>query len=36
MDNYNVKNYPGLSNKTVFKFLDMVEELEDGSSSDED
>jgi len=36
LSNYNVKNYPGLSNKTVFKFLDMVEELEDGSSSDED
>lgn len=33
---YNVKNYPGLSNKTVFKFLDIFEELEDGSSSDED
>jgi len=36
LSNYNVKNYPGLSNKTVFKFLDMVEEQEDGSSSDED
>ncbi len=33
---YNVRNYPGLSNKTSFKFLDIVEELEEDSSEDED
>ena len=33
---YNVRNYPGLSNKTSFKFLDMVEELEEDSSDDEE
>ena len=33
----NVKQYPGLSNKTLFKFLDIVEELEEeDSSSDEE
>ncbi len=33
----NVKKYPGLSNKTLFKFLDIVEELEEeDSSSDEE
>ena len=36
ISNYNVKEYPGLSNKTVFKFLDIVEELEEGSSSDDE
>jgi len=33
---YNVKKYPGLSNKTSFKFLDIVEELEDDSCCDEE
>ena len=32
----NVKKHPGLSNKTLFKFLDIVEELEDEFSSDDD
>ena len=33
----NVKKYPGLSNKTLFKFLDIVEELEEeDTSSDEE
>tara|TARA_B100000925_G_scaffold286182_1_gene263528 strand:- start:46 stop:1014 length:969 start_codon:yes stop_codon:yes gene_type:complete len=32
----NVKKYPGLSNKTLFKFLDIVEELEEEDSSDEE
>ena len=31
----NVKEHPSLSNKTLFKFLDIVEELEDDSSDDE-
>ena len=32
----NVKKYPGLSNKTLFKFLDIVEELEEEDSSSDD
>ena len=32
----NVKKYPGLSNKTLFKFLDIVEELEEEDSSDDE
>lgn len=32
----NVKEYPGLSNKTLFKFLDIVEELEEDESSDDE
>jgi len=32
----NVKEHPSLSNKTLFKFLDIVEELNDESSSDEE
>ena len=32
----NVKKHPGLSNKTLFKFLDIVEELEDEFSSDDE
>lgn len=32
----NVKQYPGLSNKTLFKFLDIVEELEEEDSSSDD
>ena len=32
----NVKEYPGLSNKTLFKFLDIVEELEEEDSSSDD
>ena len=31
-----LKEYPGLSNKTLFKFLDIVEELEEDDSSDSD
>ena len=37
LSDLNVKEHPGLSNKTLFKFLDIVEELEDDSSdSDEE
>ena len=32
----NVKEHPSLSNKTLFKFLDIVDELEEDSSSDEE
>ena len=32
----NVKEHPSLSNKTLFKFLDIVDELDDDSSSDEE
>ena len=32
----NVKQHPGLSNKTLFKFLDIIEELEEDSSSDDE
>jgi len=32
----NVKQYPGLSNKTLFKFLDIVEELEEEDTSSDD
>lgn len=32
----NVKKYPGLSNKTLFKFLDIIEELEEEDSSSDD
>ena len=31
-----VKKHPGLSNKTLFKFLDIIEELEEESSSDDE
>ena len=36
LSNLNVKKYPGLSNKTLFKFLDIIEELEEESSSDDE
>ena len=32
----NVKKYPGLSNKTLFKFLDIMDELEEEDSSSDD
>ena len=32
----NVKQHPGLSNKTLFKFLDIIDELEEESSSDDE
>ena len=32
----NVKEHPSLSNKTLFKFLDIVEELEEEESSDDE
>jgi len=31
-----VKDHPGLSNKTLFKFLDILEELEEDESSDDE
>lgn len=36
LSDLNVKQHPGLSNKTLFKFLDIVEELEEDDSSDEE
>ena len=36
LSDLNVKHHPGLSNKTLFKFLDIVEELEEDDSSDEE
>ena len=36
LSDLNVKEHPGLSNKTLFKFLDIVEELEEDDSSDEE
>ena len=36
LSDLNVKQHPGLSNKTLFKFLDIVEELEEDESSDEE
>jgi len=32
----NVKKYPGLSNKTLFKFLDIMDELDEEDSSSDD
>ena len=34
LSDLNVKEHPGLSNKTLFKFLDIIEELEEDDSSD--
>jgi hypothetical protein len=36
LSSLNVKEYPGLSNKTLFKFLDIMEELEEDESSDDE
>lgn len=36
LSDLNVKEHPSLSNKTLFKFLDIVDELDDDSSSDEE
>ena len=36
LSDLNVKKYPGLSNKTLFKFLDIMDELEEEDSSSDD